>query len=508
MELLTAATLILVASTLRGQIPAAAPAPASVAGTAVAAAAPQPKPLVILRPDGTKAIALRARTVSVGANLFVGTLDGAAQTLDVSTYLNQLPWYTDAELQSGRVDLNALAIRYRAFGGLYPDVRATLYAEAQKFRNIAERLKTASEQSTAATQTRATNFLAARFDPEKITARDEVAGFVHEGDELVRLLPAQAPQFAQAAAPFRDALTKLDAGQSFYEGRWLPGTEVQALREQRADAAIQQTFDQTLVLPLEPLALTSGQLLQAIALPAVVLAALLIAGLALLAGKRRGLGVLLLVVAVVGGGLGYTLLTQNNAGTLTIPALDAPETQKSSARLVRLLYRASLKGSTPLPLEDRNVHLTNADLNSFLVRHVQPKEGADAAGGLRRESVVLGVTSDGFTLIERTAAAGQTIFLRYELKLDATGAAPPSIKEFTVKAGGVTLPGPIKDWLCARLLPAFGEYLANRHILEVYAVTDMSRGTVDLAATQPLTTTTTAPTSAPVPVPDKADSAP
>ena len=74
------------------------PAPAPVADTKPDAAAPQPKPLLILRTGG-KMIALRARTATLGTNLLIETLNGAAQSLEAGAYVNQLAWYTDAELE-------------------------------------------------------------------------------------------------------------------------------------------------------------------------------------------------------------------------------------------------------------------------------------------------------------------------------------------------------------------------------------------------------------------------
>ena len=189
-------------------------------------------------------IVLRARTATLGTNLLIEPLNGAAQSIEAGAYVNQLAWYTDAELESGRVDLNALAIRYRAFGGLYKEVQPTLYAEAQRFRDVAERLKTASQQQAVETQKRATDFLALRFDPAKSGTRDEVAGLVHEADELTRLVPAQAAQIAQAAAPIREILAKLDAGQTFFEGQWRPGSEAAihpgAARGRRRPADLRQ----------------------------------------------------------------------------------------------------------------------------------------------------------------------------------------------------------------------------------------------------------------------------
>ena len=431
----------------------------------------------------------------------IETLDGSAQTVEASAYISQLPWYTDPELESGRVDLNALAIRYRAFGGVYPEVQPTLYAEAKRFQDIAERLKNAGQQRAAETQKRVQEFLAAHYDPAGKSSRDDVANLVKEADELISLVPTRAAEIGQAAVPLREALAKLDAGQAFYDGKWRPTSEAEALRKERADAAEQQTFDKTLGMPLEPLALSGSQLALALGLPCSVLIVLLISGLLMLPRRRRrGLGVFLLAVAFAAGGIGYKLISQNQAGGLTIPSPDSPDTQAASARVVRFLYLASQKDSTPLPPESRDVRFTNSELTSFLVRHAQSKGGVDTTGGLRRDGLAVGVTTEGFIILERVAAAGQTAFLRYDVKLDATGTVP-GIKEYSVKAGALPLPSPIRHWLWTRIGPALTGYIADRHILDTYALTDMARGEIRLAATRPVPALRAVPSDTPTPSP-------
>ena len=236
-------------------------------------------------------------------------------------------------------------------------------------------------------------------------------------------------------------------------------------------------------------------------MPVVVLLILFIEGLILVLGKHRGFGVLLLAVVVATGGLGYASLSENNARSLAIVAPDSPEARKSSDRLVRLLYQASRGSSASLSPEDRDVRLTNADLSSFLARHITHKEGAETTGGLRRNGLALGVTADGFIVLERAAAVGQTVYLRYDVKLDATGKTPV-IKAYSVKAGRVTLPAPISDWLWAGIGPALGEYIAGHRIMAALAVTDMSRGEIDLAATRPTAGQAAADDTQSAPVPE------
>lgn len=479
-----------------------APAPA----TAAADAAPQPKPLLILRING-KALALKTLFVkqSLGS-LLVETIDGTAQVLDPSALIKQLAWYTDAEMESGRVDLNALAIRYRAFAGLYPEVRAILSAEAQRFQEIAARNTAASSRRTADTQKRISDFLALRFDPTAAHSRDEVDAIVREGDELAGLAPAQAAQIAQAVSTAKDTLSKMDAGQVFYDGRWMPGAEEVSLRKSREEEIIQKSFSRTLSLPIGTLALSAGQTFAVVGLPMMILLTLLITGLVMLAGKRRGTGVLVTATALAITLLGYHLLTEENAGALTVPVPDAPDTIARSGRVVAMLYRASAPQPTS-PSGDRDLTLTNADLSSFLARQVTAPTVANTGFGLRREALAIGVTRDGFTLLERTVFASRRISLRYDLKIDG-GSGSPRLKSYTVRAGGLSLPEPIKSFLWSHLAPALGQYIEKHRLIESYALIDMGRGEIRLASARALGAptaftrpTTTSPDAASTPAP-------
>ena len=457
-------------------------------------------PLLLLRTPSGKARLLRARSVMAGSVVQVQDVDGASLTLDPSAIILQLPWYADAELESGRVDLADLIGRYDATAINYPEVAAALRDDVQKFTADQTRLKQAADQRAAELKARVTAVLAERYDPAQGYAREKVVAFIREADSLTPLAPEQAADIAKAAAPWRQHLARMDAGQTFYEGQWRTAAALRELQANEARAAKAKAFEDGLTLPLDALVLSQSQVELALAVPAVVLGALLLWGLILLFRGRPALGALLVLGSLgLAAGLVSALLRRDFPWP-TPP--DSPGARAGVARVTRLLYLASPQNAEPLSPQDREVKVNDEVINAFLQERTRINNGITAPG-LRASGLAAQIVPGGITIFERAAAAGHPVIVRYDVSIGNVNGRP-QVTDDAVSVGAVSMPDPVKGWLWGGLASQLGRFIAENQVASAYTVTQLTAGEAQLVSTRPtpaapIVQATPKPTPRPVP---------
>ena len=472
---------------------------------------PASNPLLLVRTSSGKAQLLRARSVMTGSIVQIVDANGAARTLDPTAIILQLPWYADPELESGRVNLADLIGRYEATAAKFPEVAAPLRADVQKFTADQTRLKQVAERRASDFQARVAAVLNSHDDPAQPTSREHVAAMIREAESLATLLPAQAADFARAAAPWRQHLAHLDAGDTYYQGEWRNAAALREFQASEASAARAKEFEDNLTLPFDTLILSALRIALALAVPGIVLGALFLWGVILLFRRRLGTGVVLMI-----GSVGLTvvlaLALQQRDVLMSTPLFSSQAARLGTAKVTRLLYLSSPQNTTPLSPQDRETKLDDGDLNAFLLGRTRRKD-QDAAPGLRAEQLIARIHPGGVTIHERTTAAGRPLVVSYDVSID-TSYATPQVTGYTVSVGAVPMPAPVKDWLWESFAPQLGRFLADHHVARAYTVAKFAprealivstrSTTLPVAQATPQPSATPEPTAMPAPAPTAA----
>ncbi len=456
----------------------ALPAGAQTPPVAPPATAPAPKPLLVLRPSGSLSQLVRALSTSTEGNAIFAVLpDGRRGAWEKNTYIETLPWYTDAELRSGAVDLEALAGRYGKVARARPGIRAELEADIAKFRALAAERKTERQENVAVAL--------APYEPGKAYSDAVLRQAIREGETALAAAPGRAAEIASTLAPFREHLAHLEAGDLFLNGEWQNAAEAaeREAAEKRAEA--ERQFEAGLSIPLRREVLPAGRVQPALWLGGGLLSVPVLLGMVLIVRRKRLAGGLLILLPLAAGG-GYLFL----AADTTVPAPMPPAADETGAAVTRLLFGGA-------PPEQGAALISAADVNAFLAAKIV-MQGEPAEDTVVREGPVeVRFRSGGVVLYEMVKWRGRERRLSYDVDLSVRNGEPWAGLA-GVAVGRAPLPPPWSDWLWQSLAAELETFLSAHLPLRHYEVNEFSESGVSLTSTAPAAA---APTPDPTPSP-------
>lgn len=427
------------------------------------------KPLLLVRnPDGALSTLRAASRKRQGAVVMAVEEKGGRAVLQASAIAGELSWFTDAELESGAVDLNALARSYEAIAKAMPSLRGELGAEAERFRGLQRRRKHAAAEKAAAVEARLARVVDAQYDPAAGYTAPGLARQLLDAEKARRELPQFAEKIDAWAEPFRAHFAKLLGGNVYADGKWVSGAEL----ERRAREARQEKFLRGLDYQISARALPPGAL-RGLLEPYFFKGGFgMLAGLAALAfGWRRipvrlaGAG--LVAISALGLGLVLFLATRNPAG---MPLRMAMAEEQAVVDALSQAAGLDSPAAASRPIAE-------ASLNSFASRHVRIAGGDSADEEGRRQSVVVRLLPGRFAIFEMVRGMGLSWIVRIDLVADMAG-APPALAG--ARMGALECPPDFAAALWKNLEPQLGAILAASRVRSAFAIQPPRDGSVDL----------------------------
>ena len=454
-----------------------------------ATAAPERRELFLVRsPDGQVSAIRAASFEQQGAILIIISEQGSRAVVQTRGVIARLPWYSDADLEGGEVDLAKLAATYRSYGPLVPSQRTFLESEARRFDEMTRARKQAADAAARAAEQRVADATATTYDPARAYSAEELRALLAAADAVRAGQPASADRLDAWSAPFRGHLARLEAGDQLVDGAWLTRDDL----ARRAQADREAAFAATLDYPFDAVALP-GELLARTLRPLLLGAgAAMLVGLAVVfVGRRRAptrvIGLILLIVPPLALSLLYYLASRDPA---ELPRGDHPVNDQP---LIAAMSEAAgvLPGQTPTTRT-----ISDQALNSLIARRAR-FTGDPPADAVVREGLVARVWPGRAAIFELLRAAGNRFIVRYDLTLAPTGA---SVRGVTL--GALPLPADIATALWKSLEPALVGNLQKTGLAAAFTLSVPLPGGIMLtpisAAEAPAAST---PTSAPEPSP-------
>ena len=468
-----------------------------------------PKPYLILKKATGGTEVVKAQSANLVGEFVKGTLpDGSSAAWQKAFYLGYVPWYTDQELDSpagvAPADLDALAANYDAQAAAFPEVRALLGLEAQRLRHANVKLKERAARWTQDLQARRARIFGPPYDPQTAYTSEGLAKMLLDAEALRHddRAPEQRAKLDARIAPFRQHFENLLAGKEYANGAWHDRQELDAARARdENDAERRRAFETSLTLAVDARAVPAANLAWALELPAAAALLLIVLGFGLMTGKRsvpaRLCGLVLCAAPVV---LAYAVWRQAQTGGPSPMAESAVDLEKVS----RLLYQAAHR-SGPLPPDQQEAQLSDAEVNAFLNTHLHfvNTGGAPSTLDVRRAGWEVRLKQGGLTLLEWDQWLGGLFPVQYDLAAD--GSEPLSCR--AVRIGGLTAPASLQNLLWENLSAQLSRLPQANTLLALYPRHEWTRGGVRLAAATPEPDDTTpvlasAPPSTPEPAPN------
>lgn len=378
----------------------------------------QPRAFLIVKTAEGKAQLVRANAVTLEGNLIAAELTGGGKAVWQKEFvLERLDWPTPAEIDTGAIDAAELFERYLAAGSAYPELKSELDAEAASIKAAAE----LAEQRKAAVAA----ITSQQYDPDHPYTIKELESFVASAESVSGDQPEISAEITQIAAPFREHLAKLRAGQQRIDGLWRTAEEAQF------ENLVTELNQRQIAAPI----LRRTQLLKALVIPLIAVSVALLGGVMLVTNRRwRPLGVILLFCAMGPVAvLGWAVIGK------TDPSAAARTVVKEGGMKV---LRALLSGKRPGGAAP--ISLTAAELNAFAREYLRVEAPpADAGTRLLRRAFSVEIEADHLVLFEHAGICGLPSTILYKLKPAADG----GISVESVHIGLVPAPEPLKTLL-------------------------------------------------------------
>lgn len=409
--------------------------------------------------------------------------------------LGALPWLTDRDFETlSSAQIEQIVRQYQARAQRTPPLRAPLLAEAERIRAAAKMF--AAQQ--AARQSELDAWLAKKLSLSARTQPSDLATHLLAGEKLRRAIPNEADRIEAAAAPYWEALRAFWSGKAFDGARWIDGEEARQFQnaEKLGDARAKVLAD--FRLKVDGNALSSSEVRSFLQWTFGAYFVAIIVGILLLLGRGAlvRLGGFLLFAAGVAGLiywywplLGTPAPATASGGGRADPALETIA-NANEVKMGFLLRTA----------KQRNVALTEQDLNAFL-RERLTFEVDPASAGLVRKSVAVRITAGQLIVDERGEWNGRPFALTYEFPVQS-GKDEVDFGVPKVSLNGVVLSARSADPLRENLRRAVARAASQTGMSLSYRVSGLQPGTIELAARGP------APTPAPTPTPPPATPAP
>ncbi len=463
----------------------AQPAPAASPG-------PAARTLFLIRgPDG---IITAIRAVSFqqqGAALLLVNASGGRAVVQARAVVGQLPWFPDEELEDPALDPAPLAAKYEVAARRIPSLQKVLLAEAARFHAVEKRRADAATTRKNAAEARIRSVTSAHYDPAAGYTPESLHALL-EAAAAVRSESAEASaRIEKWAAPFRDHLEKLQAGNRYENGAWHTPEELAAQARAQREAAFARSLT---TLQISALALPAETVRSLVLKAEMATGIAMLAGLGLIALSRRRLPLRAAGVALFAGSpailASLFFLATRNPGQLPAdtPAADLRPLMDA------LADAAALESETP-PSEHT---ISEAGLNTFLARHIRIARATDPdAWAVVREAIAVRLLPGRILLFELVRSDHRHWILRYDLAFRPTG-----IIVSGVKLGTLDLPPALAQPLWKNLEPQLAAILATLPITATFTIHKPADGTLRLSplvAPPPAKSPPAAPEATPVP---------
>ncbi len=434
----------------------------------------QPKPLLIVRDPGGALSTMRALSRQrQGAVVMVRLESGSRAVLQATSIAGELSWFTQEELESGVVDLNALAKSYETLARAMPPARELLSGEAEKLREMQAARNRATAESVAAAEAKLARVTDVAYRRDAGYTAAGLARQLLEAERLRRELPEFAERIDAWAEPFNEHFTKLASGNTYIDGKWVSNEQIAA----EARAARQEKFLAGLDYQIPAAALPDGMMdgfLQSYLFKGGfgILAGLL----ALALGWRRVVlrlaGAGLAAISALGLGMVFFLATRNPAGMPGHLALVGEQA------VVAVLSRAASADAT-----DPALHSIGEDaLTSFAARHIRIAVGEASPAGARRQSMVIRFEPERMAIFQLVRAAGLSWVTRLDLAVSGPDASPVVIG---AQLGALAAPADFAAGLWKNLESQLAGILATSRVRSTFTIQAPGQGAVDLRLSAP-----------------------
>ena len=466
----------------------AVPTDSKPAATPVPTGITHPKPFLILKTsDGVAEFFKAATVVTQGDFVIAQSTDGKKGMWQKNRFVTQLPWFTDEELDTGNIELEKLALRYKVLELSYPTLKAVLHSEMERIQAVDRKHSDAIESKKAKLKENAERIIAQSqsYSLEHAYTREELAQMLLEAEEARKNVPDLAEKIDKAMAPFRVHFENLLANRVFVEGAWQNKAEVdEKLARQKAEEE-EQAFQKDLRFEINAASVSKSGIRNLFAGLILLAVVVFVIGLYLLIGQTsiaaRALGVLFCLAPATLGIYGNSLLSGRNPNTPSFTT----EKPAGTNKVIRALHRASKPATEPVSELDRRITMRESDLNSFVKDYVT-FVGAPSTPdcGIYRTDLAFQLLSDGVIVWELAHYKDCPLRVRYDLKTEVVGGAL-RIADFKVVVGNFTLPRPFAGQMLNNLTTELVKVKKGRALLEAYKVTRLTDGETDFTIAPP-----------------------
>lgn len=431
---------------------------------------PEALPLLVIRTPGGGAMAQRAVSYEKqGDVLIISTETGGKSIVQAKSVAGQLPWYSDEDISGGGVDLKQLAAKYDAAAAGIPALRGYLKGEANKLRSIVEKSEAESEKRGATVQKRIDAVTDVDFDPAAPPSTEKIVDLLEKAESTISEYPSSATEVDEWAAPFREHLGHLLAGDQQVNGKWMTAQELEEAAQAKRTRELRENFR----LAIDAQAAPDEALRKMVLIPFWTCAGLFLVALLGMIFLRDPLLRTVALLVLIGTPVALTgffyLATRNPAGMPTTP------TNSTDESIIDLLVATTNSASKGAPQTVEQ----NA-LNSFLARRIRLDAGGSP--GARRSAFSVQLGKDEIIVFDLVKAFGFEWIIRYRyaylfenggISLEPTGAW----------VGRLRCPGALASPLMQTFESGVADLLSRTRLLASYSVAPAEDGVLNL---QPL----------------------
>ena len=454
----------------------------------VPAKVPVAKPFLIFRSSEAGAECFKAASVvTQGEFMLAQSIDGKKGMWQKSRYAAQLPWYFKEEMESGSIDLETLALRYKSLESTFPTLKGVLHAEMESIQAINRKIIDAANLKRAAIVTQAQEIIAnaQSYSQDHDYSRQELAAILLKAEEVRTKLPDFAARIDAALAPFRAHFQNLLANRVFFEGAWQPKELVADMFARKKEAEEMESYGKALHFEVNAQTVSGPEMRRVLMLLGAVALVVFLIGLFLLIGQSalplRALGILLCMAPA-------SLWIYGNF-RLSAPYPKGPsfETEKSggSEKLLRVLHLSATKRGATVSEVDRKITLREADVNSFVKERTKfvgaPRQNDE---GIIRTDLAFQFLPGEVIVWELSNYRGRPLRVRYGFILEGIG-SEVKLGASSIAIGSVALPGLLAKPIIESLVADLEKAIISQGVDKAYALTRLTDGELDLTSKTP-----------------------
>lgn len=430
------------------------------ATTAEPEATPAPPPpaeektLFFIRGPGGVLTAVRAESFEKDKEvLIIATTSGSKAIHQSSNVAGELPWYSDADLASGAVDVEELAGKYEAVAARAPTLRRFLEAEAARIRANLKKQESEDSVEDDGMAEKVAAITAAAFDPDE---KHTVAGIVarlREAEVVITEFPASAPDLDAWAVPYREHLAHLLAGDEWTDGKWVTAAERREREEREKSEKFRGSIGYSMKASVVPGDVVRSVLMRPLWI-AVGLVVLAIGALVFWRKPLVQLGAVVVIVAVpILGAFLFFLASRDAVG---MPTVSETANEKP---VVDLVASANHGGGSPTVVKQD-------DLNAFLARRIRLRGGD--GDGLSRQGLAVDLSPGRVAVFELIRGFGFEWIVRFDFAwLVENG--KPSLEATDVTIGRLPCPPALGNALLASVESELGAVLEQTGVLRAFS---------------------------------------